>query len=230
MNYGSMLGNSFDYTRDGLLGNWGKWLLLFICMVIFPLWGGYQWKIYKGESRMPPLDDWVGMFINGIKLLVVGIVYFIIPTIVFMVVGGAGILMGGAAKSSGAGALIGMLVGMIFLFIFSLIAIMGLVRFARTDSFGEAFNFSAIIAHIGEIGWVSYILALIIFWIVVTVAAFVFSIAVGIISLILALIPLIGWLLAFLLNIIIALLIGPFVGVFGTRYITQIYDSARAPA
>jgi len=230
MNYGSMLGNSFDYTRDGLLGNWGKWLLLFICMVIFPFWGGYQWKIYKGESRMPPLDDWVGMFINGIKLLVVGIVYFIIPTIVFMVVGGAGILMGGAAKSSGAGALIGMLVGMIFLFIFSLIAIMGLVRFARTDSFGEAFNFSAIIAHIGEIGWVSYILALIIFWIVVTVAAFVFSIAVGIISLILALIPLIGWLLAFLLNIIIALLIGPFVGVFGTRYITQIYDSARAPA
>ncbi|MEG3057162.1 MAG: DUF4013 domain-containing protein [Methanoculleus sp.] len=149
-----MLGNSFAYTKDGLLGNWGKWLLLFISMVIFPLWWGYQWKIYRGESRMPPLDDWVGMFINGIKLFVVSIIYFIIPTVVFMVAGGAGIMMGGAASSPGAGALIGMLIGMIFLFVFSLIALMGLVRFARTDSFGEAFNFSAIITHIGEIGWV----------------------------------------------------------------------------
>ncbi len=230
MNYGSMLGNSFAYTKDGLLGNWGKWLLLFISMVIFPLWWGYQWKIYRGESRMPPLDDWVGMFINGIKLFVVSIIYFIIPTVVFMVAGGAGIMMGGAASSPGAGALIGMLIGMIFLFVFSLIALMGLVRFARTDSFGEAFNFSAIITHIGEIGWVSYVLALVIFWIVAVVAAVIFAIAMGVISAILLLIPFVGWLLAFLLSIIIAVLIGPFVGVFGTRYITHIYDSAGTAA
>ncbi|MFW5638987.1 MAG: DUF4013 domain-containing protein [Methanoculleus sp.] len=230
MNYGSMLGDSFDYTKNGLLVNWGKWLLLFISMVIFPLWWGYQWKIYRGESRMPPLDDWVGMFINGIKLFVVSIIYFIIPTVVFMVAGGAGIMMGGAASSPGAGALIGMLIGMIFLFVFSLIALMGLVRFARTDSFGEAFNFSAIITHIGEIGWVSYVLALVIFWIVAAVAAVIFAIAMGVISAILLLIPFVGWLLAFLLSIIIAVLIGPFVGVFGTRYITHIYDSAGTAA
>jgi hypothetical protein len=166
------------------------------------------------------------MFINGIKLFVVSIIYFLIPTIVFMVAGGAGIMMGGAADSLGAGALIGMLIGMIFLFVFSLIALMGLVRFARTDSFGEAFNFSAIITHIGEIGWVSYVLALVIFWIVAAVAAVIFAIAMGVISAILLLIPFVGWLLAFLLSIIIAVLIGPFVGVFGTRYITHIYDSA----
>ncbi len=123
--------------------------------------------------------------------------------------------------------MIGTLIGMIFVFVFSLIALMGLVRFARTDSFGEAFNFSAIIAHIGKIGWVSYVLALIIFWIAVAVAAFVFSIVVGIISVVLALIPFIGWLLAILLSIVIGILIGPFVGVFGTRYITYIYDSAE---
>ncbi len=222
-----MLGNSFTYTKDGLLNNWGKWLLLFVSMIIFPLWWGYQWKIYRGESQMPPLDDWVGMFINGIKLIVVSTIYFIIPTIVLMVVGGAGIMMGGATSSPGAGALIGTLIGMIFVFVFSLIALMGLVRFARTDSFGEAFNFSAIIAHIGKIGWVSYVLALIIFWIAVAVAAFVFSIVVGIISVVLALIPFIGWLLAILLSIVIGILIGPFVGVFGTRYITYIYDSAE---
>ncbi|NLA39577.1 MAG: DUF4013 domain-containing protein [Methanomicrobiales archaeon] len=229
MNYGSMIGDSFEYTKDGLFGNWGKWFLLFISMVIFPLWGGYQWKIYRGESRMPPLEGWVGMFIDGIKLIIVGIVYFIIPTIVFVILGGLGIFMGAATNSMGAG-LIGVFVGLIFLFIFSLIAMMGLIRFARTDSFGEAFNFSAIIAHIGEIGWVSYIIALIILWLVIVVAVVIFSIAVGIISLILLLIPLVGWILAILLEIVIAILIGPFVGVFTTRYITHIYDGARAPA
>ena len=230
MNYGSMLGDSFDYTKNGLLGNWGKWLLLFISMVIFPLWMGYQWKIYQGESRAPVLNDWVGMFINGIKLTVVSIIYFLIPMIVFMVVGGAGIFMGAAADNPGVGALIGILIGLVVFFIFSLIALMALIRFARTDNFGEAFNFSAIVAHIGKIGWVSYILALIILWVVVGVGVLVFALVTSVISLILALIPFVGWILALILDVILAILIGPFVGVFTTRYITHIYDSVAAPA
>jgi hypothetical protein len=55
--------------------------------------------------------------------------------------------------------LFGILIGLVVFFIFSLIALMALIRFARTDNFWEAFNFSAIVAHIGKIGWVSYILA-----------------------------------------------------------------------
>jgi len=230
MEYGSMLRNSFDYTVNGLWGSWGKWLLLFISMIIFPLWLGYQWVIYKGESQLPPLDDWVEMFINGIKLIIVSIVYFIIPMIVLMFVGGAGILMGAATDNLGAGALIGLLIGFIVAFVFSLIALMALIRFARTDSIGEAFNVSAIIAHIGKIGWLNYILALIILWIVAVVAIIAFMIVVGIVSFILALIPVVGWLLALILIAIIGILIGPFVGVFEARYMTLIYDSAAAPA
>jgi len=230
MNYGSMLGDSFAYTKNGLLGKWWKWLLLFISMVIFPLWMGYQWKIYQGESRAPALEDWVGMFINGIKLTVVSIIYFLIPMIVFMVVGGAGIFMGAAADNPGVGALIGILIGLVVFFIFSLIALMALIRIARTDNFGEAFNFSAIVAHIGKIGWVSYILALIILWVVVGAASLVFALVTSVISLILALIPFVGWILALILDVILAILIGPFVGVFTTRYITHIYDSVAAPA
>ncbi|MCT8337642.1 DUF4013 domain-containing protein [Methanoculleus sp. Afa-1] len=230
MEYGSMLRNSFDYTVNGLWGSWGKWLLLFISMIIFPLWLGYQWVIYKGESQLPPLDDWVEMFINGIKLFIVGLVYSIIPLIVLMVFGGAGVLMGGALESPGAGALVGLLIGLIVAFIFSLIALMALIRFARTDSFGEAFNISAIVAHIGKIGWLSYILALIILWIVSVLATIVYTIVVAIAVFILALIPVIGWLLALILAIVVAILIGPVVAVFVTRYYTLIYDSAAAPA
>ena len=217
MEYGSMLSNSLDYTKNGLWGNWSKWVLLFISMIIFPLWGGYQWKIYKGESRLPALENWGEMFINGVKLIIVGVIYFIIPGIV------SGILSMVLGD-------VGTIIGFIVSFIFSLVALMALIRFARTDNFGEAFNISAIIAHIGKIGWVNYILALIILWIVLFVAIFAFIIVATIATIILALIPVVGWLLALILIAIIALLIGPFVGVFEARYFTLIYDSAAAPA
>jgi len=228
MEFGKMLGDSYEYTKDGLFGNWGKWLLLFISMIVFPLWGGFQWKIYKGESRMPALDDWVGMFVNGIKLIIVGIVYFIIPFIISMVFGGAGALASGGNNAASAVMGLGMIISMIVYFLFSLIAIMALIRFARTDSFGEAFNVSGILAHIGKIGWVNYILALIVMWIVLFVAVMIFIIAMGIVSIVLALIPIVGWLLALLLILIVAILIGPFIGVFEARYLTLIYDSAEA--
>ena len=41
---------------------------------------------------MPPIEHWGEMFINGIKLIIVNIVYFIIPIIVFLVSGGLAIL------------------------------------------------------------------------------------------------------------------------------------------
>jgi hypothetical protein len=220
MEFGKMLGDSYEYTRNGLVGNWGKWLLLFVSMIIFPVWGGFQWKIYNGDSRLPALEGWVEMFVNGIKLFIVGIVYFIIPFIISLVLGGGD--PASAAMSVGA------IISMIAYFLFSLIAIMALIRFARTDSFGEAFNVSAILAHIGRIGWLNYVLALIIMWIVLVVAVMIFIIAMGIVSFILALIPLVGWLLALILIAVVAVLIGPFVGVFEARYLTLIYDSAEA--
>jgi hypothetical protein len=62
------------------------------------------------------------------------------------------------------------------------------IRFARTDKFGEAFNFSAILAHIGKIGWVEYIITLV----VLIITAIVVGIIVCIIVFILMLIPILG--------------------------------------
>lgn len=228
MEFGKMLGDSYEYTKNGLFGQWGRWLLLFISMIIFPLWGGYQWKIYKGESEMPPLKGWIEMFINGIKLILVSIAYFIIPFIISMVLGGAGALADGGSGTASAASIVGAIISIIVYFLFSLIAMMALIRFARTNSFGEAFNISAINAHIGKIGWLNYILALLILWIVLIVAILIFVIAMTIISIALALIPVVGWLLALILIVIVAILIGPFIGVFEARYLTLIYDSAEA--
>lgn len=218
MDFGKMLGESFDYTKSGLVGQWGKWILLFISMVIFPVWYGFTWKIFKGEKELPALEGWVEMFINGIKLIIVTFIYLLIPMIVMMVLGGGGMMSGAMMNDPGAAAAgmgLGLIIGMIFCFIFALFAIIAMVRFARTDSFGEAFNFNKIMEHIGKIGWANYIIALIIIGIILGI--------IQLIALYLMSIPVLG----ILVYLIYMLLIYPFLGVWGARYITMIYDSAE---
>lgn len=79
---------------------------------------------------------------------------------------------------------------------------------------GQAFAFGAILEHIGKIGWGSYIIALIVLWIV----GIVFGFIVGI----LVVIPVLGWL--------ITLFLYPVWIIFTARYMTLIYESAPAPA
>jgi hypothetical protein len=102
------------------------------------------------------------------------------------------------------------------------------IRFARTGSFSEAFNFGAITATIGKIGWLSYILAIIL-------VAIVIGIPVGILAVIVILagLALGHFLLALLLLIILILIIAPPLVTFQARYMTQVYDhaeTAKAPA
>jgi hypothetical protein len=98
--------------------------------------------------------------------------------------------------------------------IISLVSAIGMIRFAQKDSVGQAFAFGAILEHIGKIGWGSYIIALIVLWIV----GIVFSV----ITTILSAIPIIGWL--------IMLFLYPAWTIFAARYMTLIYESAPAPA
>ncbi|MDG6256168.1 MAG: DUF4013 domain-containing protein [Methanomicrobiaceae archaeon] len=214
MEIGEMLGDSFEYTREGLMGKWKKWLLLIICYIIFPLIGGYVVRIYKGARPAPEVDDWVGMFIDGIKLLIIGFVYALPVLLVGAVLIGGSVLAfstgDSAANVAGVGMLLlGLLVVFILAILISLIATLGMVRFARKDSMGEAFNFGAIMETIGNIGWVEYIIALIVLWIVMLVVQFILGFFMSI--------PLIGW--------IIGLFIGPALAIFSARYMTILYES-----
>ncbi|WP_067051628.1 DUF4013 domain-containing protein [Methanofollis ethanolicus] len=219
MDYGSMLGNSFEYAKEAVWGKWMKWIFLVISTIIFPLLYGYVMEIYRGKTPAPEFEDWVKLFIDGIKLLIVGIIYSI-PALIVMAIflGGSFALMASgsdAAVAAGAGGmLLGMLITFVVAFIIGLIAAFGVIRFARTDSFGEAFNISAILAHIGAVGWGSYIIALIVLWVAVIV--------IGVVLGILMMIPIIGWL--------IAIFIEPVLAIFVARYMTHIYESAAAPA
>jgi signal transduction histidine kinase len=52
-------------------------------------------------------------------------------------------------------------IAVILAIVITVLSFIGIVRFARTNSISEAFNISAIIAHIRRIGWINYIIALI---------------------------------------------------------------------
>jgi hypothetical protein len=218
MEYGSMVGEAFAYAKEAVVGKWNKWVMLVIATILLglPLMG-YILKVLRGEKPAPEVEDWGTLFIDGIKLMIVYLIWMIPVIIVYailMAVGFAGVMSGDetAAIAAMGTMMIGFLVVLILAIIIGLFATIGVVRFARTGSIGEAFNFSAILATIKKIDCDPYIIALL----VLGVCGFVFGIVVGI----LMVIPVLGWL-------IYLFMIAPW-AIFISRYICQLYDSVGA--
>jgi hypothetical protein len=211
MDFGMMLSDSYEYTKEALWGKWEKWILLIISSIIFPLILGYTMEVMRGKKPAPPLENWGKLFIDGLKLFVVEIIYAIPIIILLAIFGGAFFVaaMSGNPQAilAALGAfLVGLIIIVIVAILIGLLATIGYVRLSRMDSMGEAFNFNEILAKIGKIGWGSYFIALLILVIII-----------GIIDGIISLIPLIGW----LINLILL----PAYAIFAYRYITLIYDS-----
>jgi hypothetical protein len=228
MDFDKILGDSFAYTKEAIAGKWMQWLLLVIATILLclPLLG-YILKIYRGEKPAPEVTGWGTLFVDGIKFAIVSLVWAIPLLILFIVLIGAAFLpfstitsvsVSGNQASSGNPALIIGALG-VYLIVVIIVAILtlvfstiGVIRFARTGSMGEAFNFREISATIGKIGWGSYIAAL--------VVLIVAMILVEIVITILGMIPVLGM-------IIQLVFIAP-VMIFEARYLCQVYDAAGA--
>jgi len=213
-----MVGDSFEYAKEAVVGKWNKWLMLIIATILLALpLMGYALKVLRGEKPAPEVADWGTLFIDGIKVFIVSLIYAIPLIIVGFIVGAASAaaIMSGnySAMMAAFGAMaLGVLVMFVLGVIIAVFEVIGIVRFARTGSIGEAFNISAILATINKIGWVPYIIALIVLMIV----AIIIAIIVGILTMI----PFLG-------IIIYVCLIAPITLLFA-RYICLLYDSAGA--
>jgi hypothetical protein len=229
MDFEKILGDSFAYTKEAIVGKWMQWLLLVIATILLclPLLG-YILKVYRGEKTAPEVTDWGTLFVDGIKYAIVTLVWAIPLLIIFFVLIGTALWSfinvtavseSGIQASSGNPALIIGALGvyLVVVIIVGLLTVffstIGIIRFARTGSMGEAFNFREILATIGKIGWGSYIAAL--------VVLFVALIVVEIVITILGMIPVLGM-------IIQLVFIAP-VMIFEARYLCQVYDAASAP-
>ncbi|MCX6693653.1 MAG: DUF4013 domain-containing protein [Methanomicrobiales archaeon] len=227
MDYSAMVCDAASYAKEAVWGKWTRWVLLIISTIIFPFMMGYMMEVFRGKSPAPELEQWAKLFIDGLKMFFATLIYMI-PVII------VGILMFGITLIelipmerviSNPQELtqhpdiilkvlpfiaVGLLVVIIIAVIISLIATIGIIRMARTDRFGEAFNFSAIFSTIGKIGWGGYLLAMIILWII--------SVIITVILEIFLQIPVIGWIILLIVNVAFVL--------FEARYLTLIYQSA----
>jgi hypothetical protein len=240
MDYGLMLDESLSYAKEGVWSKWTRWLLLIISMIIFPLILGYMVRIFRGEKPAPELNGWGSMFIDGLKLFVVELIYAA-PVILLVIIAFlplvSSVLTSGAFYQdfssmsetqinqwfmshpeliSATGImLVVILVAVLLAIIISIFSFLGAVRFAKTGSISEAFNFSAILAHIRRIGWLNYIIALL----VIGVIGFVF----GLIFNIFSLIPAVGDIIGLIVMIVLYV---PFV-LFSSRYNLLVYEAGE---
>ena len=142
---------SSDWKKVIILGIF--FILSIIIIGIFFV-AGYFLRIIKstlaGYDEIPEFDEFGDMFIDGLKVAVVGIVYMIIPIIVIFI----GIL-GSLSTITATGtltnpmALLGLglisIIGLILALIFGLIAYIAIANMALYDEIGAAFNFSEIL-------------------------------------------------------------------------------------
>jgi hypothetical protein len=163
-----------------LLGVFG----IFIWPLLLPLWG-YGIRILrrtvKGEAPyLPEWDEWGGLFGDGLRMLVVGIVYTLPGLLLFCCA--FGVLMFSATPGSVAGQAAGaqgpamgrLLLGYAIAYPvlgvaglltlpLSVLAIVAVTRFVAEDSFGSAFEFGEV-WRFTRAGFGNYLLAVAVFY------------------------------------------------------------------
>ncbi len=223
MDIGSAIRDSVDYAKESVWQQWKRWILLTIMSIIFPFILGYTMVIYRGKTPPPEIENWGKLFVDGLKYFVAICVYFIPVLIIiaasFMTVGMSiisTVVAGGEFHIDmhdlapyilpiiGSGLLV-FILGIITV----LISTIGIIRLARTESFMEAFNISAILETIRGIGWGSYLLASVVLWIISILMSIIFNL--------IAEIPYIGIIIMFFVTVVFT--------IFEARYLTLVYES-----
>ena len=219
-------------------------ILGLVSILLYFVEEGYILSVIKEtinlNDEIPALDI-VANFIDGLKLLVVQIVYYIIPAIITLIIGWltgtydavfnivnyvgedlANTTVNATTVANSvpaeywtalfAGLIITAIIGMILFIIFGLLLNIAMCRLAKYDSIGEALNFREVIGDISEIGIGRYIV-----WYILLL---VICIVLGIITGLIASIPYIGILISFLV-------LTPFIALFSSRALGNLYSDAE---
>lgn len=212
-----------------------------VAIIVSILLVGYGLSVLKnaiGRGDDIPSFDWMQNFVDGIKYVVVQIVYMIVPTIVSMIIGFATIgpalsriltpenisqmatnsssttvILNSIPSSVWAGLFSGLVitavVAIIFYIIFALFLAVAQCRLAKYDSLGKAFSFGEVYSDMKEIGIVNLIVFVVILWII--------AIVIGMIGVFISAIPIIG-------IIITSLIINSFVLLYSNRALGLLYS------
>ena len=214
-----------------------------ISLILYFVTEGYILSVLKEsinfKDEIPALN--IGdNFVDGLKLLVVQIVYYILPTIIVLLIGWisgtyssmvdiinfVGNHVSDTVDPSMAlnivpqelwaplftGLAITGIFAIILFIIFGLLLEIAMCRLAKYGDIGEALNFKEVIEDIKKIGIGRYIE-----WYILLL---IFSIVLGFVLGLITAIPYIGVLIAFLVC-------GPFIALFGSRALGTLYGDAE---
>ncbi|WP_052379725.1 DUF4013 domain-containing protein [Methanoculleus sp. MH98A] len=161
-----LISESFGYAKDAIWGRWVRWLLLLVSTIIFPFMYGYTVRVMSGTKPAPEFEGWIGLFIDGIKLIVITIVYSIplviltvLPFLMYFIPVSATVTPVGSGPEPLLSPELAIFAALAILIIFILAAVIigilstfAAVRFSRTGKMREAFRIHTLLTHIGTIG------------------------------------------------------------------------------
>ena len=190
-----MLGDALNYPikddtslKTILIGG----LLSIFSFLLIPIFllQGYFLRVLEGASEgtsaAPVFDDWGELFVDGLKMFVVTLVYVFVPTVVFfglgVVVAGGALLTGDPGVLAGAG-----LFGLLLFFLYFVVVLLatyllpiGLTNLAREGDVGAAFDTTVLSSVATNADYVvAVILAVVVGVVLGTVAAFLTVILIG---------------------------------------------------
>ena len=186
--------------------------------------------IINGRDPLPGFDDPIDMFIDGVKVVIVQVIYLLVPMIIFLVFA----LIAGHISGIASGVLIfiGCLITLVVGVAACLMSQMGICHMAYNDgAFSKAFALSEIKEVIDEIGWFECILTyigliIIVFVISVVVTTLIGSIFAlfGVSGAFLGVDPSGILLLGTFINSTIAMfIVGPYLSIFASRSMGLLY-------
>lgn len=224
MDIGEIVSDSIKYPSS----NWGKVLILGVIMIasilIVPIFlvYGYVFRIIKatlaGVDELPDFDEIGDMFVDGLKIFVVAIVYaipvYIIALILNLIIGASMNVTSTTTSLDPTmfwGLIAGNIVFLIVALIIGLVEVIAIANMAYNDGeLGAAFRFSDIMNIIATIGWGKYIATYIVIAIIGAIGFFI-----GMLTMFI----LIGFLL-------LPLVIAPYIAMFGSRAIGLLVASS----
>ena len=207
-------------------------VLSWIVSLIFALFcAGYLYNVIKysieKRSELPGFSDIKGIFVNGIKTIIVQIAYMILPLILFFL----GMMLAvNEAVSSSVNTIGGIIIviAMIFLIFAALVEIMAICNMVAKDDLKAAFDFKGILAQIKSIGWGRFIGIIIFAGIVIAIISIFFEIIFGAIATGLSILFGSALVLVLTKTILDSLLVSPYISIVLNRVYGSIYREANS--
>lgn len=197
-------------------------IVVSLILMLIPLFFiiGYVLRVLKttiaGFDELPEFDGLGRMFIGGLKVSIVVVIYMIIPWLIMDI--GPFIAHANPTISSITG-----LVGVIMAIIFLLLLTIAIAHMAANDQLRAAFRIREVLDAISRIGWGKYIIWYIIVGIMVWIISFTlnFIISLGYIGLNIVTGPLVAYIIA---NLLSAIFIGSYLSLFFCRALGLLYS------